>query len=322
MKKLVFLLFFLLIVACQKSTLQVPNVNENMLIITHYKQNMLSFIDIESGVLLQSLPMEQWFLDMELIDDEKLLLAGYNEEYLYKLNLSNGKLTQFYQAGKGIQQLEYDRNNEVLFLANNVKNEVQFLDIKEKELDGEIFVGGFISALTYDEANGHLYIANAEDNIILVIDTLTKQMIASFSVIERPAGLLFDGKYLWVGGHGSKGILNKYIYIYDPKTGLEIKRIEAGSMPIEFFDDGKDNYIYTLSHGSSEIFQINKETKEIAAKLKVGANPYGIAGDAAYIYISSLDGNALSIINRKTFAIEKELELEDGPYQLILGGEK
>ncbi len=125
-------------------------------------------------------------------------------------------------------------------------------------------------------------------------------------------------KKLWIGGHGSFGKLNSQVHSYDLETGEPGSTVDVGLMPIAIYSDDESPFLYALCHGNHSLYQIDKRTDEVIASLEVGENPNAINGNDEQLFVTNLDGDSVSIINRSSFEIVNELKVPPGPYAIIL----
>ncbi|RBW69650.1 YncE family protein [Bacillus taeanensis] len=313
--------FFLLLFGCQQESISVPDSVDDVLLLSHLKEPMLSYINLNDKKVIETTEIENRITDMKKINKEHVILAGENEEYLYKLSLENGNVERIAKVGKGMNKMLYDSKNKLLFLADSANNNIHFLNVETNHVTASVSVDEFPLSMALNPVKNYLYAANTKSGTVSVIDIHQKEVVSSFPVVGRPNGLLFDGQYLWVGGHGAYGELNSAVYIYNPETGEEIDRIEVGLMPVDLYSDSENAAVYVLCHGSHQLFEINEKTRIVNEVISVGSNPNALTGDENMLYVTSLDENTLSFINRESFKLEKELNVGNSPHMMIFGGE-
>ncbi|WP_286230875.1 YncE family protein [Neobacillus mesonae] len=321
MKKLgPFLLILFLLAGCQTEKISVPPSMKDTLIVSNLKKQEISFVDLQTGKITAS-DLSFRITSMEKINPNTIILAGENKDSLYRLQLKEGTLTKSAQTGKGVNEMLYRQKDHLLFWSNGIKNTVGFYDVQKDKVIAEINTDKFPVSMALNESKNLLYVVNVKGASLSVIDIKTKKEITHFPIVERPKGIFFDGKYVWVGGHGPYGSLNENIYVYDPETGKEVDRVKVGVMPVDFYGDTSSPYVYAICHGSSSVYKIDSKNRSVSKPLKVGANPYDIIGDKHRIYVTSLDGDSLAIIDRTAFTKSKQIRLNNGPHMMILGEE-
>jgi hypothetical protein len=92
---------FLLLFGCQQENVLVPDSMENVLLLSHLKEAMLSYIDLHDKKVIETTNFKNTITDMKKIEENDVMLSGENEEYLYKLSLENGKVERIAKVGKG-----------------------------------------------------------------------------------------------------------------------------------------------------------------------------------------------------------------------------
>ncbi|KAB8138194.1 YncE family protein [Gracilibacillus oryzae] len=322
MKNYCFILVMLAVflTGCGNQKILLPDHVDETVMISHLKKPLLSFVHLDSYEI-DSSELEYRITAMEKINHNHVILSGEEQEAVQKLNMEDGSVTELFETGKGVNGLLFQSENNRLYYSNGQEDKVGVVSLDNGELEAEISVGKLPIAMAIDPVSQLLYVVNSESSSISAVDLESHEEINTFSIINRPNGLFFDGKYLWVGGHGDYGTLNEYVYIYDPVTGKEVDRIKVGLMPVVLYHHPNDSNVHVICHGSSTVYSINIENRTITNKVEVDANPYAVTGDKQNLYVTSMDGNSLSIINKSTFQIEKKVSLADGPYQMILGEE-
>jgi YVTN family beta-propeller protein len=312
----------LLLSSCQQEKIAVPNSVDNLLIVSHLKEPMLSYINLKNKKVIQTTETKNWITDMKKIDSKHVILSGENEEYLYKLSLENGKVERIAKVGKGINKMLYDSKSNLLFLADSANNNIHFFNVESNKITASVSVDEFPLSMALNSSKNHLYVTNTKSSTVSVIDINKHELLLSFPVIGRPTGLLFDETFLWVGGHGSYGELNETIFIYNPETGEEVDQIEVGLMPVDFYSDSGSSPVYVLCHGSHQLFEIDKKKRSVNQALSIGNNPNAITGDENMLYVTSIDKNTLSFIDRHSFKLAEELKVGNSPHMMIFGGGK
>lgn len=313
-----FLLILLLLAGCQSEKIPVPSSMKDVLIISNLKKSEISFVNLQKERLTAS-NLNFRITSMEKINHDTIILAGENEDSLYRLQLKDGTMTKLEKIGKGVNEMLYRSKDHLLLFSNGINNTVGFYDVQNNKLMAKVNTDKFPVSMAFNNKKNLLYVVNVKGASLSVIDLSSKKEISQFPIVERPKGIFFDGKYVWVGGHGPYGSLNENIYVYDPETGKEAAREKVGEMPVDFYGDGSSPYVYVICHGSSSVYRVDIKSRLVSKPLEVGANPYDIIGDKERIFVTSLDGDSLAIINRATFTINKQIRLKNGPHMMILG---
>lgn len=302
----------LLLGSCQ-NRIDIPS-NKNMLMITYLKEPSLTFYNTSSNKIIKNEKLGFVIKTMERLSDDIVLFTKENEDGLFTLDLHTGKIEKIERVGKGISMILPAPELHLCFLADTEKNQIYFFDTKKMKITSKITVGNSPVSLALDKEKKELFVANLKNASISKISIRKQKVIRSFPVIERPSALFFDGENIWVAAHGPYGELNKNLYVYDKSTGKNVKKIKIGLMPVGFFHPESSSNLYVICHGSNEVYEVNMKTGTVNHPIEVNENPYFINGHGGKIYVSSLDGNTLNIINQKTFRLEEQIPLKDGPY--------
>ncbi|ETI66422.1 hypothetical protein BAVI_22643, partial [Neobacillus vireti LMG 21834] len=78
---------------------------------------------------------------MQKLDKNKVVISGENEEYLYSLDLINGQLKKIFEVGKGVKDLLYLPEDNLLIFANSINNSVGFINLNNNKIMAEVSVG-------------------------------------------------------------------------------------------------------------------------------------------------------------------------------------
>ncbi|WP_456272191.1 hypothetical protein [Bacillus sp. AK031] len=311
-------LLCLLLTGCKTKEIAVPPSLDGQLMVSHLKEPALSFVNLQDHKITEG-NLDFRITAMQKTGPSRVIIAGENEKYLFELDLKDGSYKELVDAGTGINDLLYIPERQLLIFSNGEENTVGVFDLMQEKIIAEVPVGTLPISMAYNPDQETVFVVNAKGPSLSVIDLEAMKMEKEFQIAERPNGIYYDGEYVWIGGHGEYGTLNKEVYVYDPGSGKEVDRVETGVMPVDFYGDVSNPYFYVVCHGSSSVYQINKQTREVSSPIEVGSNPYDIIGDSKRIYVSSIDGNSLTVINQSTFEIEESIPLENGPHLMILG---
>ncbi|WP_113927022.1 YncE family protein [Bacillus sp. P14.5] len=313
----VFIGMLLIVSGCQSESLAVPENAKEAVMVSHLKDNKITFVDKQKQQIIDSVELSSAVGDMVRVDDVRIAFTS-KDGSLSVLNTENGELEQWEDIGEGVNELLYSERTHQLFLSDSGKNQVRVFDLKKKEMISEIAVGKFPLSMALDEEKGHLYVVNQKSSSISAIEVDTLQVKEEMLVPYLPEGILVKDSKLYIGGHGPvHGELNRYVYVIDPENGEQVQRIEVGLMPVQFFSPPSGKEVYVVCHGSHELYKISGESTE---KISAGANPYDVTGNEETLYVSSIDSDSLFIIDLETFKVKKEIEISGGPFAIIEGG--
>lgn len=306
----------LVISGCNTQSLVVPDTDNSVVVVSHVKEEKITFVDMEENTVLVSEESHFPITEMLNIGDNLILASSQSAHSLLLYDLKNGRVSPFLKLNQGLTALAYDLETDALFVTDILNDKVHLIDTNRKELIQSIEVAPYPTHI--ELGNNELFVLSGKHNQVTVTDIELRKIFRTFPVLERPSGMYFDGDKLWIGGHGSVGELNKSIVAYDPDTGNMMNEVSVGVMPIDFFGDPYEPYFYVLCHGNHGLYKINKDTSMVEDAIEVGQNPNFITGNEKSIFVTNLDGNSLSIIDREAFKVVDEVTVAAGPYAIVL----
>ncbi|KMJ57451.1 hypothetical protein AB685_15640 [Bacillus sp. LL01] len=305
---------------CTSSDISLPKpvTDESTIYVTHLKENAITALDLSTGSQEKvSLPFR--FSSIVEMKPGIYLAAVKEEESLYEINLKENKVSPIMDIDVGILEVLYDEESRLLYAGNGKTNKIQVIDIEKEEITQEVSVGEYPSKMFQD--GERLFVLAAGSGEVYVMDTSTNKITNSFSVNERPEGLHFDGELVWTGGHGATGEMNEKVFAYDPDTGKEVKAVKTGLMPIQISQVTGNSSIYVLSHGDHSLSKINADNYEMEKKINVGDNPSYMIADGTNLYVSSLDGDEVLVLDKDSLDVVDEYDIPNGPFLLFKGGD-
>lgn len=306
---------------CTSNDITLPKMenDESIMYISHLKENAITALDLATGSEEKvSLPFR--FSSIVEIKSGVYMASVKEKESLYIIDTDKNKVSPYMELEEGIIELKYNSKNGLLYTANGKNNNIKVIDIEKKDILKEVSVGEYPSKMVYHEER--LYVLASKSGEVYVMDTSSNTITNSFSVNERPEGLHFDGKNIWTGGHGGTGEMNEKVFAYDPQTGQEVKTVTTGLMPIQISQVSDKSSIYVLSHGDHSLTKFNADTFEVEKKINVGDNPSFMIADGTNIYVSSLDGDEVIVLDKSNLDVVEKYPILNGPYLLFKGGDE
>ncbi|PCK19876.1 hypothetical protein CEY02_16175 [Bacillus pumilus] len=297
-----------------------PGSSQSVAVISQLKKASFSIVDLQKNKIVSSVDVKHPLTDLIQINNDVIIATSKEGQSLIEINLKKGTATDYMDVNKGLTTLTYDTASNTLFVADSEKNVVYFIDTQRKKIKATVKTGKLPSSMTL--SSGTLFVLNAESHTVSVIDIEKEKNIRTISVLERPSGIHFDGHSIWIGGHGKSGTLNKSIFAYDPKTGKQQREIKLGVMPVAFFSEKNSSTLYVLCHGDHTLYKVDTKTNKQLASVETGQNPNYIAAGTSSIYVSNLDDNSVSVIDKHTFMMKNRLNVPSGPYAIMLEEKK
>ncbi|WP_404469801.1 hypothetical protein [Sutcliffiella horikoshii] len=305
---------------CTSNDIALPKMenDDSVMYISHLKENAITALDLATGREEKvSLPFR--LSSIAEIKPGVYMASVKEKESLFVIDTNENKVSPYMEIEAGILELKYDSENGLLYTANGKNNTIQVIDIEKEEVLKEVSVEEYPSKMVHH--GERLFVLASKSGDVHVMDTSTNNIVNSFSVNERPEGLHFDGKNIWTGGHGATGELNEKVFAYDPETGEEVKRVTTGLMPIQISQVSGNSPIYVLSHGDHSLTKFNVDTYEVEKKINVGDNPSFMIADGKNLYVSSLDGDEVLVLDKESLDVLDKYAIANGPYLLFKGGD-
>ncbi|GLF88977.1 hypothetical protein Saga11_02360 [Bacillus safensis] len=298
-----------------------PGSSQSIAVISQLKKASFSIVDLQKNKTISSVDLKHPLTDLIQINKDVIIATSKEGQSLIEINLKKGTATAYMDVKKGLTSLTYDATSHTLIAADSQKNVVYLIDTQHKKIKATVKTGKLPSSMTLS-SSGILFVLNAESHTVSVIDIEKEKNIRTFSVLERPSGIHFDGQSIWIGGHGKSGTLNQSIFAYDPKTGKKQREIKLGVMPVAFFSEKKSSILYVLCHGDHTLYKVDTKTNKRLASVETGQNPNYITADTTSIYVSNLDDNSVSIFDKHSLIMKNRLNVPSGPYAIVLEEKK
>ncbi|WJE16230.1 YncE family protein [Halobacillus sp. ACCC02827] len=316
------LVLLLLLSGCREDKVVIPQGAADSIVISHLKDNRMSFLDPE-GNLLKDTKVGTVIADMERIDDLHIAFTTKKEDFLVLLNLETGKTKNWADVGPDVNKLLYDADSHQLYLADSKNNQVQVFDTEKEAITGMIPVGSFPLSMVTDDHGEMLYVLNQQDDSVSVIDTKTFEVVREIAVPHLPEGLWYNDSKLYIGGHGPvHGELNRHVYVFDVDKGEQMDRIAVGLMPVNLYSPEGSSNLYVVCHGSHEVVKVPFDDYENKETVKVGANPFDVISQHGNLYVSSIDSDKVTVMDIESFEVTREIAVDGGPVTMIAGGKE
>lgn len=237
--------------------------------------------------------------------------SGKSGPYIYKLDpqtltvqdsITLGEIPGF---GLGINQ-----KTKTLYTSNTRSNSVHAVDLKTGKILATITNGAESShtrEIVVDEISNLVYVSDVGDpSSIWVIDGKTQKYLYSLENAGKTAtGLAVDAENnkLYVSVMGDNSVV-----VYDTKTRSKIASFPSGGeSPMNLALDKAGKRLFATNYQSGELSVLNSVDGTLIQKVKVGANPIGVAFDSNHnmIYTANRQGNSVSAINGASYVVSE-----------------
>lgn len=308
LRKILGLLFLCwILTACSDTSFHPIDSSTGFVASLNILEPSIDFISNEEKII------ETWKLDapytgFTLVSNDYVFLYGYSLDEAILVQLSTGKKIEVFPVRNGTTYAY--AAGQIIYVSNGKDNTVTAFDNHGKEIT-KVEAGRYPMSMIADEQ--YLYVVNFKDTFLSVFSLGDLQLIGKWDIPTSSHGLYLNGDELWLGGHGAGSEANKTIRKYSLQSGELLGEIEAPMMPIGFTETS-DGHIYTVSHGTNDVYEFTKEGNPITS-IKVGANPFSIATLDDSIVVAGYDDHQIYFLQNGR--IIKKLQVGKGPFQLI-----
>lgn len=314
MKKWILLFFLGLLIVlqgCSKEAFQPINQHQSFVASINLLEPSIVFLD-SKGDKIATWNFDKAYTGATLIPYDRILLFGHQLHEVDIYELSTGKKLKSIETGLGTTNAYYDKEEDLIFIANGETNTVTSFDSKGKKL-AELKLKDY--PLSMESFRGKLYVVNYKAPVLSVIDIKTMELIEEWPIDKSSSGLLIveETNSIWVGGHGSGSRPNQSVKVIDLQTGEITKEIQVSHMPVGF--SRSDDEVYVSNHGSNELFVCNVNG-DVLWSVEVGANPFAVACFNENIVVAGFDDNKIYFLQKDK--IQKTIQTDHGPFQLLV----
>lgn len=307
MRKLSILLIVFLLGACAQPSFPSIDPSTDFLASLNTVDATIDFISSEHQIF-ETWELDEAYTGFTLVTDDLLLLYGFSLKEAKLIQLSTGKQIATLSVEEGTTfAYAYDEN---IYIANGRENTVTLFN-KEGEQLRIANTGNYPMSMVANK--DHLYVVNFKDEMLSVF-TLDLAEVDEWTIPSSSHGLLINEKEMWLGGHGAGSKPNRVVKVFDIETGNTLEEIEAPMMPINMIK-ASNGHIYTVSHGSSSIYEIS-ETGNVLSTIKIGANPFSIVEFGQNIVVAGYDDHQIYFI--ESGEMKDKLQVGKGPFQLLV----
>ncbi|KYG26564.1 YncE family protein [Alkalihalobacillus trypoxylicola] len=310
-------IFILFLSSCSQQEFEAPLLDEPYLLVSHVKEPAFSYINLNTHEKIGSFKQPYPLTNLISLAPHELLATSQQHNAILHYDLLAGTIEPVLTINKGLTDLVYNEIKNQLYVTDIQNNVIHIINALNYSVEETIEVGQSPTELSLDQDNQLLYVLNLNSHSLVIIDLENMSIKHEFDVIDRPSGLFIKNNLVWVGGHGPYGDLNRHIYGYDIATGELIEKIEVGLMPIAMYGDEQEDFIYILCHGDHILTKIDTTTNTLINTVSVGQNPNYLTSNNRSIYVTNLDSNTVSIIDKNTFTVET-ITVQEGPLGMIL----
>ncbi|HVP83072.1 MAG TPA: YncE family protein, partial [Nitrososphaeraceae archaeon] len=302
------------------------SLDEPLLFVSNLGQPVVSIISTVSDEAVGTINTTQGVIDVEGVNDKnKLYVATFQTGEIEVYDITTKKLIKTIPIpGSTIQyphrladtalvtstvitggsSLEYNPNNELLYIANYNTDEIIVIDTKNNDtIVKTIQVSAHPIDVKVDPVTNQVLVTSFASKKLTFISGDTNEITGTVDTGISPWGIGIDnGKHLaYIGHHNSP-----YIAVVDILSKKVIKQIPIGFEGQSVAVDTNEHKIYVSFHDIDKVVKINGNNNEIETVIELdGRTPNDIAVDSIShkLYASIKSSNNLFVMGPESYAL-------------------
>ncbi len=217
---------------------------------------------------------------------------GYDESYIYKIDMSTYKVVAAARVGAVPKYLQVTPDNTKVVVSNWCSASVSIVDLATFKQVKEITVGRHPRGIAITKDSSRAYVAVMGGYKVWNIDLRTYKKTSFKTPRATPRHLLLspDDKLLYISHN-----VPSLVAVVSAKTGRLIKSVFTGNQPrtMALTPDGK--VLYVVNYADSTMSVVNTETMKVTQKLKTPYHPIGVTYEATRnrVWLASYRGQLL-----------------------------
>jgi len=316
------------------------SLDEPLLFVSNLGQPVVSIISTVSDKVVGTINTTQGVIDVEGVNDKnKLYVATFQTGEIEVYDITTKKLIktipipgstiQFPQrladtalvtstVITGGSSLEYNPNNELLYIANYNTDEVIVIDTENNDtIVKTIQVSAHPIDVKVDPVTNQVLVTSFASKKLTFISGDTNEITGTVDTGISPWGIgIDDGKHLaYIGHHNSP-----YIAVVDILNKKVIKQIPIGFEGQSVVVDTNEHKIYVSFHDIDKVVKINGNNNEIETVIELdGRTPNDIAVDSNShkLYASIKSSNNLFVMGPESYALSVPVVTQEPPILFV-----
>ena len=316
------------------------SLDEPLLFVSNLGQPVVSIISTVSDKVVGTINTTQGVIDVEGVNDKnKLYVATFQTGEIEVYDITTKKLIKTIPIpGSTIQyphrladtalvtstvitggsSLEYNPNNELLYIANYNTDEIIVIDTKNNDtIVKTIQVSAHPIDVKVDPVTNQVLVTSFASKKLTFISGDTNEITGTIDTGISPWGIGIDnGKHLaYIGHHNSP-----YIAVVDILSKKVIKQIPIGFEGQSVAVDTNEHKIYVSFHDIDKVVKINGNNNEIETVIELdGRTPNDIAVDSIShkLYASIKSSNNLFVMGPESYALSVPVVTQEPPILFV-----
>ena len=305
------------------------SLNDDLLFVSNLGDRQISIIDIKTDQVIGKIETSSGVVAVRAVPEKNLVYAATFEsggidvydlqtkKLIKTIELPDSKLTYWYSPGyekqvyltlmTGGVALDYNPNNQVLYVANYNANYVVTIDTQTNQVLEKIPVSAHPFALKVDPVTNKVLVANMAGNEItfLAPDSKNdkKQIISSTvktGTVPWGIDIDTDNHLAYVTHRGSH-----YLTVIDTITEQVRDKIEVGDDTQAIAIDSKDRFVYASYLQQDKLVKIDGKTNQIITTLQTDSLAWDLAADSkTHRLFASMKGeDKVFVLGSRSFSI-------------------
>lgn len=280
------------------------SITDDLLFVSSLGQREISIIDVKTDSVIGKIETTSGVVAVKGIPEKNVVYAATFESggidiydletktYLKTIELPDSKITVWHSPGDDKQvyltlmtggvALDYNPNNDVLYVANYNANYVATIDTKTNQVIEKIPVSPHPYAVKVDPVTNKILIANMAGNEITFIvpdeDDETKHIISNTiktGTVPWGVDIDTDNHRAYITHRGSH-----HITVLDTISEKIIEEIQIGDDTQAVTVDSKEHQIYVSYLQQNKIVKIDGKTNQLVNIIESGALAWDLAVDS------------------------------------------
>jgi YVTN family beta-propeller protein len=198
-------------------------------------------------------------------------------------------------VGSNPYALVWNSQNNKIYCANQVSNNVTVIDGQTNSVITTIPVGIIPYALVWNSQNNKIYCVNNESNNVTVIDGQTNSVIRTIPVRSHPDALVWNSQNNKVYCANE---WNATVTVIDCQADSLIRTIAVGIDPCELVWNAINNKVYCANLSSNNVMVIDCQADSLIRTIAVGYDPWALCWNSIQnrVYVVNVNSNNVSVI--------------------------
>jgi hypothetical protein len=156
-------------------------------------------------------------------------------------------------------------------------------------------------------------VANHGSNDLTKLRASDGTLLGTFHVGTGPAGVIFDGAYIWVVNHGNNNVVK-----VQPSDGSIIGNFAVGQGPKFIAFDGTN--IWVTNEDTNNVTKLRVSDGMVQGTFAVGSAPEGLAFDGSSVWVANSEDDTVTKLRASDGTVLGTFSVGDEPYGVGFDG--